>query len=377
VHSTITEPHGKQLRFYRPELDLLRLLAFVMVFLHHTIPYKYVTHLPLIIDFTDACGAGLQLFFVLSSYLITELLLREHKNNGTVHVRAFFIRRILRIWPLYFAFIGGCMLARIVFHAGVFPLPAFFAYILLAGNWYVYTHGFLPFTVGPLWSVSLEEQYYLIWPFVARAGHKRALWAASGIFFIGAYVTLYYLGDHLAPRYAVWTNSFVEFQFFAIGAVLALALHGREIFLPLWVRPILLALSVASIGFAASHFQIFRDDPRPFRDLFPGYLLLGSGIVLLFLAFLRAPVPSFCKPLVFLGKISYGLYVFYTLSFLVQKSVLSYFGLIGSANVRMLAARTVISLFFCIAFAMISYNFLEMPFLRMKRRFTFVRARDE
>jgi peptidoglycan/LPS O-acetylase OafA/YrhL len=365
-----------KLRFYRPELDLLRFLAFSLVFLHHTISSKYVGRLPLIMNFSEACAVGLQLFFVLSAYLITELMLREHEKTGTVHIRAFFMRRILRIWPLYFAFIGGCMAVNAIFHYGNFAVSAFIAFLLLSGNWYTAIYGFLPNVAGALWSISLEEQYYLIWPFLARAGYKRALWIAAGLFFIIAYCVLVYLGNHLVPVYTVWANSFVEFQFFSIGAVLSLTLHGREIIPPWWMRLVFLALSIASIGIASSHFHVFQN-ALPVRDLLPGYLLIGIGVVFLFLVFLHLRVPSFCRPFVFLGKISYGLYVFYALAFVAQKSVLSYFGVNGSRNILILASRSMLGFLFCVAFAVISYNFLELPFLRMKRRFYFVRTRDE
>src|SRR5580704_18886297 len=84
--------------FYRPELDVLRFVAFLLVFFYHS-----VTVANGIFDSFRIAGAlGVCLFFLLSSYLITELLEREKSQSGDIHLRAFYIRRGLRIWPLYF-----------------------------------------------------------------------------------------------------------------------------------------------------------------------------------------------------------------------------------------------------------------------------------
>ena len=83
--------------FYRPELDLLRFTAFFMVFLGHGLG-----RFPTLISLKNAGAFGLQVFFFLSSFLISELLLQEDERTSTVHLGAFFTRRVLRIWPLYF-----------------------------------------------------------------------------------------------------------------------------------------------------------------------------------------------------------------------------------------------------------------------------------
>ena len=87
-------------RFYRPELDAVRFLAFMAVFLHHCLPIQPNGSWK--VSFTMACGFGLSVFFTLSAYLITTLLLRERAQTGTVSLPLFYKRRILRIWPLYF-----------------------------------------------------------------------------------------------------------------------------------------------------------------------------------------------------------------------------------------------------------------------------------
>ena len=112
---TATQP-----RFYRPELDGLRFYAFLGVFVCHALPNeaKFYSgmHLPmpwLWAAVVRSGAAGVDLFFVLSAFLITSLLLRERQETGKISLRLFYIRRILRIWPLYFLVVVlGVMLAH-------------------------------------------------------------------------------------------------------------------------------------------------------------------------------------------------------------------------------------------------------------------------
>lgn len=98
-------------RFYLPELDVLRFFAFLAVFLQHAFQHTPAFYYPgthpdargaLVAILAWSGGYGVDLFFVLSAFLITQLLLREQEVTGTLDVERFYIRRILRIWPLYF-----------------------------------------------------------------------------------------------------------------------------------------------------------------------------------------------------------------------------------------------------------------------------------
>jgi peptidoglycan/LPS O-acetylase OafA/YrhL len=176
VATGLEEPTKKpQSRFYRPELDVLRFLAFTMVFIDHALPFDGM--------FTDgrwlgsvryAGGFGVCLFFMLSSFLITDLLEREHEATGDIHLKAFYVRRVLRIWPLYFAFLFFDFFVQLSRHNGHFPVGKLLAFLLIAGNWYV-SRFEVPLTLSsPLWSISVEEQFYLVWPpyrkYVGRLG---------------------------------------------------------------------------------------------------------------------------------------------------------------------------------------------------------------
>jgi peptidoglycan/LPS O-acetylase OafA/YrhL len=339
-----------------------------MVYVHHSLPAEYLSAMPHLWVISRAAGAGLQVFFVLSSYLITELLLRETEQTGTIHLRAFYTRRILRIWPLYFVFIIGCFVFDRLHHSSIFPLSAFVSFLLLAGNWFVARYNFFSSVVSPLWSISLEEQFYLLWPPLCRFGKVRALWTASILLYTGSYAVLYLLDPSHRIRAAIWANSFIEFQFFALGAILALLLHHRSFNPRPAARLVMLALFAVTVLVAERYFHIVSDF-NSFRNLVPAYLLVSAGISALFLSCFLLPVPHWLNPLVYLGRRSYGLYVFHEAANNVGLKLTNSLPLHG---VLLGSVRLLVSLSLCILFAVLSYHFLEMPFLKLKRRFAYV-----
>ena len=170
-----TRPPEAGERIYFPELDGLRFVAFLMVFLFHGgLPESMVRQA---IGFSAARalrengGYGVQLFFILSGYLIATLLLREEARYGRVALRAFWIRRILRIWPLYYLLIligffvipgldgqFGTTGHRAMLRDHLLPFLGFL------GNWSMALVRPAPDWLSVLWSVCVEEQFYLVVP---------------------------------------------------------------------------------------------------------------------------------------------------------------------------------------------------------------------
>jgi peptidoglycan/LPS O-acetylase OafA/YrhL len=158
-------------RFYRPELDTVRFFAFLEVFVIHSLshdPETYGKHLPgwlanIIARMVQSGGFGVDLFFCLSSFLITSLLIREAKRYEKIDVKGFYIRRILRIWPLYFFAIF--LLLFLIPALGGSPISYrdIAAFTFLSGNW-LSAFGFGQNNASHLWSISVEEQFYLLWP---------------------------------------------------------------------------------------------------------------------------------------------------------------------------------------------------------------------
>src|SRR6478609_9932897 len=131
-------------RFYRPELDVLRFFAFLGVFIFHAAPrtmdFYEAARSPhwlssLLIATFGAGAYGVDLFFALSAYLITSLLLRERAATGFLDLRGFYLRRILRIWPLYLAFVAFAAVFALLVPEQHLPMKYVIGYSLLAGNW--------------------------------------------------------------------------------------------------------------------------------------------------------------------------------------------------------------------------------------------------
>ena len=122
----------------------------------------------LLISIFGAGAYGVDLFFALSAYLITSLLLRERAATGALDLRGFYVRRILRIWPLYLAFVGFAAIMAVLVREQHLPLRYVAGYCLLAGNWVYVFYGLPASFAIPLWTVSIEEQFYLAWPLALR-----------------------------------------------------------------------------------------------------------------------------------------------------------------------------------------------------------------
>lgn len=366
-------------RFYRPELDCLRFGAFLLVFIGHILIVDNQT--PHVLAAMKASGKlGVPLFFVLSAYLITELLLREKSATGTLDLRAFYLRRTLRIWPLYFfALAGGYVLLH---RAGglqqISPL-ALVAFSAFAGNWYTAFFGFLPAGMGPLWSISVEEQFYLIWPTIVRvAGRRRLILTCAGGWLISqiAVIVLCSLHEPIWPM--IWANSFTHLQYFALGAILCLVFRETRMPLNMWCRAGLIA-SGLTILFGANVFfntDTMSSDISVVRT-WPGYAFAGLGCALLLCGCAGARLSRQMRPLVWLGKISYGLYVYHVpcllLSLAVYAEVFHIHRPLAGSEETMVGIA--FGLPITIAVSAVSYRYLEAPFLRLKQRFEIVKSR--
>jgi peptidoglycan/LPS O-acetylase OafA/YrhL len=358
-------------RFYRPELDVLRFIAFLMVYLYHTVPDdsgspRWMS------AFSNATGFGVQVFFVLSAYLITELLTREKRTTGRLNAKAFYARRILRIWPLYFFALSVGFLYSRLHPTSAFSAHALIAYVLLVGNWYTSHYGFLPFAMGPLWTVSVEEQFYLVWPMLVRYLTRRTLAVACSVGWAGSQIVLVYLcARHIRFDPTIWASSLVQLQYFALGAGVSLFLNGSA---PK-IRGSLRGLMIVSafVLLFASDFVLNADGAFGLSSVahtYPEMLLVGLAVTLMLVGFLNWAVFNGWRSIRYLGKISYGLYVYH----------LPCIAVLWKMDSRFLKHDSPLAVFtlglpFTIVIAAISYRYFESPFLRMKERFEVVKSR--
>jgi peptidoglycan/LPS O-acetylase OafA/YrhL len=360
-------------RFYHPELDVLRFFAFFLVFLAHSsfapVRPAWDNHpmlSNLLLAIHGAGFSGVCLFFALSSYLITGLLLKEQEAARTIRLPDFYLRRILRIWPLYFFFmlivrpVASHFLANEHF-SGTYLA----AFLLLAGNWQCYFHGWPLSIAAPLWSISIEEQFYLAWPLLVQ--HlRRYIPAIALTMLLVANLTRAVLAFYPTGDPGVWSNTFTRLDPFALGALLAWSLQHRRVRLSAFLRTLLVSLGLVLLMIIGR----FGQHVGPGGLFF--YPIEALGCILLLAAVLR-PIGSWLpgrigKIFIYLGRISYGLYVYHLLFLTLVEQ--------NPAKVSLTPVlRDAAALLLTIAAASLSYAVIESPFLRLKRRFTHIESR--
>jgi peptidoglycan/LPS O-acetylase OafA/YrhL len=382
-------------RFYLPQLDGLRFLAFLLVFLHHF----RVAPLPGILGAMarivhDFGWIGVELFFALSAFLMTSLLLREHDTRGSIAVGAFFIRRILRIWPLYYwaVFIGFVvvpLLEGLPFSSAAYrELVSSFLwpYLLLLGNVAVAMFGYPRATttdaLSILWTISAEEQFYLVLPFalmaLARGSLRRWLGVLAAISLLGLAVRAGMLLWTMTIHPTMWVLPVAKPDSFLVGILIAVAMRRAALAERVEAARagVLLAGSLALLCLVVLFPTInYRSWHQMWQ--YPA-MSVGIGGVLLFLVNRgQSPIalPFRVRAIVYLGKISYGLYIYHLLSLTAVRRAFVAIGQEDHSSLLVWSAQGALSLGVTVAVAAASYRWLETPFLRLKEKFERVRSR--
>jgi peptidoglycan/LPS O-acetylase OafA/YrhL len=366
----------QQSRFYLPELDSLRFFAFLAVFICH-LPvashWEYELRRPdgfgiekILHSLFSAGSYGVDLFFALSAYLITELLMQEKERSGSIHVSKFYLRRILRIWPLYFAFVAGCYLAS------QFNGAVAIAFMLFVGNFtFPVVLKQLPLGVQILWSISVEEQFYLIWPHIARFLTRASLLGAGISLWVVTIVIRYVSLRYGKPPSLIWYFSPARLDPLACGILISVLVHsvGKN---PLGrFRPVLMFAGIAC-WLIASFSDFNQPDTAPMTVVL-AYILIALGAGAFIFAAFGLRESWFVHPwLVYLGRISYGLYIFHA-TVLTMLAVL----LQGLPPLTRWPLYPILGLVITVAVAATSYQWFESPFLRLKSHFQYIRSAPE
>ncbi len=392
IHQNAGVEAARGQRFYFPELDVLRFFAFFAVFVHHWIGFY---NEPGILGVVGKAGAfGVDLFFTLSGYLITRLLLRERDETGDINLKAFYVRRTLRIWPLYYFSIGlAFVLSQLPvsltsappFVANVFapmpPLGYFFMAIFVYNfNFYNTLLTNPPPFMAQLWSLSVEEQFYLFWPWFAKYMPRRRV-VVVPILMIAVACVVRATVDFNMDR-LMWNYTFIRIDPIAVGILIALM---PALNLGPGVRLLLLIAGIAGWGFAAGwcgipietvHYSTLKISLG-----FPA-IALGSGAFLLATLGTKSINPSswIVGWLMYMGKVSFGLYMYNTIAtntaHLLQFRGALRFSALGSWSLWTESLLAIlISFGLNLAISAASYRWLEAPFLRMKERFARVPSR--
>lgn len=368
-------------RFYHPELDILRFFAFLLVFIHHSIPHEptfwaqfgIADGIARVIAGVGALGAfGVDVFFVLSAYLITELLLREKALLGSLDLKAFYTRRVLRIWPLYFFFLAIAGMLTAFFPGQQIGWRAAAAFLLLGGNWWIVFHGFPSSIIFPLWSVSIEEQFYVLWPPLVRklrALHIAIL--AFGLLVIASFAR-WYLGVHDATESQVWCNTLARLDPLAAGILLAVFLRGEAPRIVLRWRIVIVMFGLVCLATAGNYWQI-KGDPLTTARILIGYPIVALGGAALLLGVLSSAKVLHKSALVYLGRISYGLYVYHVLGLMMSDYIVPN----AQASLGRYGVRVAIALAVTITCAAASFRWVESPFLSLKQRFAHIPSRPD
>ena len=372
-------------RVFFPNLDALRFLAFLAVFLFHSFHTEDPTlraHpiLETLYELKRSGSLGVNFFFVLSGFLITFLLLEERAQRETIDIPAFYLRRLLRIWPLYFLILalGFALFPLLKLRLGLPPTESatLWKYVLFLGNFDIISDGRLPDAslLGVLWSLAVEEQFYLVWPLllaVLAPRHYPKLFLS--IIAAGCVYRAIYLHDSTRLSFSTFAVS----SDLAVGAALAFCSHREH---P-WLGR-LRGLDVRVLGgiYLIGVTAVFWLHRQEMQGAWP-VGIFSRPLISLFFAFViweqNEAVNSPFKlgrlgVLSALGKISYGLYCWH------------FVGILGAIHLNRLVFQlntqwwhivfleAAAALAITIAVSAGSYRYFESPFLRLKQRFAIV-----
>ncbi|MFT3929897.1 MAG: acyltransferase [Spongiibacteraceae bacterium] len=368
------------LRKYIPELDGLRAIAIILVVWHNVTAGEYIGGVvwKLVNLLSNTGWVGVQLFFVLSGFLITGILLDEKKSPH--QLRNFYMRRVMRIFPLYYAVLGFAFVLLPLFHLTPLwlhdDLRQQLWYWTFLINWSAPIlgdgHAF-----GHFWSLAVEEQFYLLWPLCVLTCQRRTL-LKLGLFFIASALLIrsaliaYDLEFALAAAYKF---TVARWDALAVGALLAVMVRDTE-----WSQLLLRYMRPAFVG-AVAYIVIYAILNRNFAPVGPSFAALNQTVAaLLFGVVLFASIQTheqgstrwqgfLLHPFMRLvGKYSYAIYIFHLPVNLIVVPWWSRTMMIESAPLN---ATCLALLVFSLSYlaAMISWALLEQPCLRLKRFF--------
>lgn len=361
---------------YFGHLDGLRFFAFLAVFYAHTGTIFYGATLPggglfdIWKKFFIYGSFGVNFFFVLSGFLITYLLLQEKARHGAISIKKFYIKRILRIWPVYFtALLFGILILPLLITKETYgilgatnpttSLDAFLYFFFFLGNFYQGLGlGLGPLSIGILWSVCIEEQFYLVWPWIVRwFSIRKLLLITLSLIALSLLYKFLWAEDRVANYYLPWSVG-MDLAFGALLAIAYFAKRQRAFMMGIIITLLSCVSIVAANDVSLESLRLMKTP------------ILDCVFVIILLFFIRragSPKWRFGKTLAYLGRISYGLYAYHTICLMLTVHVLYRAGIMPlEISKPMYATVSILALLLTIGTAALSSRFMEKRFLKMK-----------
>jgi len=373
---------------YFPAFDGLRGIAILPVLMLH-VGVNALPSSDLLRELTRG-WYGVDLFFVLSGFLITRILLGELESTGTLDIGRFYRRRVLRLGPAY-----ATMLTAVFAGAMIFDRAALARVPQVLPALATYTYNYELAARGPHfdvlvvdWSLCVEEQFYLVWPWLLRyLKARRALWFCAGAtVLLCAYRTgLYALLnwghlDRPTPASAIWIYfaSDTRIGVILVGCTAALLLnhpHSRRLWARMrrtrWLPSLALTVVCVCVYFVTGG----RPSSASWRSATFGYSLGAYTVAILIVALLARPSSTVARalswrPLVSLGKVSYGVYLFHTLIAWLLLRAADRAGVLhaGAYSLGAFAIAALLVLVGTWIVAWLHYRFVERRFMAMRDR---------
>lgn len=375
-------------KVYFPGLDGVRCVAVLFVVITHIENFKNYQGYPSLFDhslinplISNLGKQGVKIFFVLSGFLISYLLLQENKFTKTVNLASFYKRRILRIWPLYYLILlFGFLIAPYFFNLNRFNYNfyqdfnlKFLLGLFFMPNFLFYYYGSILF-VSVLWSVGAEEQFYLFWPLVFKYVKKRLFFFILFLFALMIIIKIslmQLISNTSASQTIRLLDSILKmFQYDAMimGGVFSYFLftNHTKIISFLFSRTVQI-VSILLIGL----FILSKPDFFVFDNLIYG--LLYGTVILNIAANPKSILRLENTTLTFLGRISYGIYIYHSVFIAIGISYFSKYLLFKDLFLSNLILY-LFTIFGTITFAFLSYTYLEKPILGYKKRFMIIKS---
>ena len=357
-------------KIYLPGLNGIRAIAALSVVFSHINNRLDYFRLPKS-KLLDLANFGVTIFFTLSGFLITYLLLKEKEKTGTINIRSFYIRRLLRIWPLYFIYI---LIAVLVNGINSVQWPLLFVLLMLPNlrnsfssitNIGIGNHN-LTYMLGHYWSLGVEEQFYAFWPFIIKKTKKILPFL---IIFPVAYVMIK-AGLRLfnAPKGIITFFNYTRFGCMTIGALGAYLHFNNNKKFNYWftkkTMEIFAWILLLVVAFNRFHITSIIDHEI--------IAIITLVIIINQVSNPKKIINLENKTFDYLGKISYGLYVFNPLVIYLMAFVINPLDIENNLLKQLTIYSLVIPAIILIAH--LSYNYFEQPFLKLKHNYTIIRS---